>query len=323
MKVRFLLLGILLLIGVILNIVLGSVHIPFTDFLSLSESSFYSIVWLSRIPQTLTALLVGISLALSGTLLQTLFRNPLAGPSVMGISSGASLGVGIALILTQYYHFSHPLLLIVSSVLGALGVLFIVLQVSYFIQQSTSLLIVGLMVGYFSSSITSVLQYFSNKDTLQLFSLWGLGDFGSVTWEQMPYFSLFIIVSCLCTFGLMKPLNGLLLGESYASSLGINIKQIRFLILLLTGIMTGVCTAFCGPIAFLGLAVPHLTRLLFTSSNHFILLPAVCLMGANFALVTNLIARLPFSQYTLPINAITSFIGAPIVIFLILKQVRK
>lgn len=328
MKIRFFLLVIFLSIILILNITLGSVIIPIKTLTSVvlfnqQDSAYHSIVWLSRIPQLITACFVGISLAISGSLLQTLFRNSLAGPSVLGISSGASLGIACALLLGQYGLVINTYTSLFFSIIGSFIVLLIIVQISHFIKQSHSLLIVGLMIGYFSSSITSVFQYFSNKETLQLFSLWGLGSFANVSWEQMPFFLSILILFSVSAFFLMKPLNALLLGENYAYSLGVNLKKIRLAILLITGVLTGVCTAFCGPIAFLGLAVPHLTRLLFRTSNHFVLLPAICLVGANFALFCNLISRLPYSQYTLPINAITSFIGAPIVVFLIFKQIKK
>ncbi len=327
MKIRFFMLGAFLLLGIICNLLWGSVTIPFSELITAlfqeDKSATYYIMWLSRVPQVITALGAGMALALAGLLIQTLFQNVLAGPSVIGVSSGASLGVGLSLLISQYFAFQHPLLLLFSAIIGSILILLFVLKISFYLSHSNALLIVGLMIAYFVSSLTSVIQFFSTKESLQIFSLWGLGSFSSVHWKQMPYFLTVILLTVSFSFLLIKPLNALLLGETSARYLGINVKRMRVIILLFTGVLTGVTTAFCGPIAFLGLAVPHLTRLLFNTSNHKILLPAILLVGGIFAVWSNWIANVPFSEYTLPINAVTSFIGAPVVIFLILgRRVR-
>ncbi len=316
----------------ILNISLGSVHIPLPDiFKSLwsdtsVKESWYYIIINYRLPKSLTAILVGSGLSISGLLMQTLFRNPLAGPFVLGISSGASLGVAILILGLSLFGGSLAGLaysnvgLALAASLGAFLVLSAVMLVARKLKNTMSILIIGLMFGSLTSAVISVLSYFSNADQLQQFIFWSFGNLGNLSWSELGLFFGVYILAIFLVIVIIKPLNSLLLGENYAQSLGINLKRTRNFTLIATGLLTGVITAFSGPIAFVGLAVPHLTKLVFTSSNHKILLPAVAIIGAITMLLSDTIAQLPNSEYTLPINAITSIFGAPIVIWLLVRK---
>ncbi len=316
----------------ILNISLGSVHIPLPDIfkslwgdISVKESWYYIIINY-RLPKSLTAILVGSGLSISGLLMQTLFRNPLAGPFVLGISSGASLGVAILILGLSLFGGSLAGLaysnvgLALAASLGAFLVLSAVMLVARKLKNTMSILIIGLMFGSLTSAVISVLSYFSNADQLQQFIFWSFGNLGNLSWSELGLFFGVYIFAIFLVIVIIKPLNSLLLGENYAQSLGINLKRTRNFTLIATGLLTGVITAFSGPIAFVGLAVPHLTKLVFTSSNHKILLPAVAIIGAITMLLSDTIAQLPNSEYTLPINAITSIFGAPIVIWLLVRK---
>ncbi len=316
----------------ILNISLGSVHIPLPDiFKSLwgdtsVKESWYYIIINYRLPKSLTAILVGSGLSISGLLMQTLFRNPLAGPFVLGISSGASLGVAILILGLSLFGGSLAGLaysnvgLALAASLGAFLVLSAVMLVARKLKNTMSILIIGLMFGSLTSAVISVLSYFSDADQLQQFIFWSFGNLGNLSWSELGLFFGVYIFAIFLVIVIIKPLNSLLLGENYAQSLGINLKKTRNFTLIATGLLTGVITAFSGPIAFVGLAVPHLTKLVFTSSNHKILLPAVAIIGAITMLLSDTIAQLPNSEYTLPINAITSIFGAPIVIWLLVRK---
>lgn len=328
-KMVFIVLGLLLLAAFILNISLGSVKIPLSDILSSLFSpghvkdAWVNIVINYRIPKALTAILVGVGLSVSGLLMQTLFRNPLAGPFVLGVSSGASLGVAVLIlgsgILGASALLTHTGISIAAS-LGALLVLSIIMIVAKTIQNTLSILIIGLMFGSFTAAIISILAYFSSAEKLQQYVFWTFGSLGSLSYAEI---GIIAGISLLC-YGfllvLVKPLNSLLLGENYAVSLGVNLKKTRNIILIITGILTGVITAFSGPIAFIGLAVPHITRLFFNTTKHQIILPAVVIIGALVMLVSDTIAQLPFSAFTLPINAVTTLFGAPIVIWLLVRK---
>ena len=324
----------LLLIAFGLSLSLGSVRIPLADVFAIlaggevSSPSWAIIVHTIRLPKAITAVLAGAALSVSGLLMQTLFRNPLADPFVLGISAGASLGVAIVVltvgsvggVLIAGLGFLGDLSLAVAAIMGAAAVLGCVLLVSRHVQSVMTLLILGLMFGYATGAFVSILIYFSVPEQIQSYILWTFGSFGSVTWRQMPVLISAIFVGLLLAFLCIKPLNALLLGENYARSMGLNVKRIRLWILISASILAGVTTAFCGPIAFLGLAVPHLCRSLLHTSDHRVLMPAVTCLGATLALLSDLIALMPGSQFVLPLNAVTSLIGAPIVIWFILHR---
>lgn len=324
-----------LLLCWLVNISLGSIQIPLSDIASSllggqpSKESWQYIVLNYRLPKSLTAILVGSGLSISGLLMQTLFRNPLAGPFVLGISSGASLGVAILILGVSLFGGSLAMLafsnfgLALAASIGAFLVLTAVMLVARKLKNTMSILIIGLMFGSLTGAVISVLSYFSNADQLQQFIFWSFGNLGNLSWQEL---SLFFIIYCLAivlVINIIKPLNSLLLGENYAQSLGINLKRTRNFTLIATGLLTGVITAFSGPIAFVGLAIPHVTKLVFTTSNHKILLPAVAIIGAMAMLLSDTIAQMPTSEYTLPINAITSIFGAPIVIWLLVRKKNR
>ena len=291
----------------------------------MSKDSWKTIIQDYRIPKAITAVLVGSGLSISGLLMQTLFRNPLAGPFVLGISSGASLGVALLILGSSLIGgigaiaFSSFGMAIAAS-LGAFLVLSAVLIAANKVRNTMSILIIGLMFGSLTSAIISVLAYFSSAEQLQQFIFWGFGSLGNLSWNELLIFTIIFLIGISLLAFIIKPLNSMLLGENYAKSLGINIKQTRNLVLIITSILTGVITAFSGPIAFVGLAVPHLTKLLFNTSNHKVLLPAVTITGAILMLIADIISQLPTIEYTLPINAITSLFGAPIVIWLLVRK---
>jgi len=311
----------------LLNISLGSVSIPtsdvFNSFLGNEiKSSWEIILWNFRLPKAITAILVGMGLSISGLLMQTLFRNPLAGPYVLGLSSGSSLGVAFMIMGAGFlptFLLSDYGIVIASSI-GSFLVLMAVLVVSQKLRDTMAILIVGLMFGSFTSAIVSVLSYFSTAQELQKFTFWSMGSLANLSWNSVLIlficFSLGLLLSVLS----IKPLNALLLGENYAKSLGLNFKRTRFIIIFATSILAGSITAFAGPIAFVGLAVPHLAKLLFQTSNHFILFWSTLLIGAILMLICDSIAQLPGSDYTLPINAITSMVGAPVVVWLLVRK---
>lgn len=316
----------------VLNVSLGSVLIPFSEVIEIllggnsSKSSWDLIVIHFRIPKIITAILAGSGLAVSGLLMQTLFRNPLAGPFVLGISSGASLGVAILILGSSIFggilavvSFSSWGLAIASSI-GASLVLIAILLTANKIRNTMSILIIGLMFGTLASAVISVFTFFSDAERIQQFIFWSFGSLGNLSWNEIIIFFIFYIVGMSLLFLITKPLNTFLLGENYSKSLGINVKKSRMIILTVTSLLTGVITAFAGPIAFIGLAAPHITKLLFKSSNHKILLPAVALLGAIILITCDLISQVPLSEFTLPINAVTSLFGAPVVIWLLIRK---
>jgi iron complex transport system permease protein len=311
---------------------LGSVLIPFKDvFLILFgdetlKDSWQTIILNFRLPKAITAILVGSGLSICGLLMQTLFRNPLAGPFVLGISSGASLGVALLILgsslfggLFLSFSFSNWAKAIAAS-LGALLVLSAVIIAAKKVRNTMSILIIGLMFGSLTSAIISVLAYFSEAAQIQQYMFWSFGSLGNLSWTELTVFGSLYGIGILATFSIIKPLNSFLLGENYAKSLGINIKKSRNIILLITSLLTGVITAFSGPIAFIGLAVPHIAKMLFSTSNHKILIPSSAIIGAIVLLICDSIAQVPRSEFTLPINAITSLFGAPIVIWLLIRK---
>jgi len=331
---HFLLLSVLLIILFLVNISFGSVSIPFKDILNslfggnVTKESWQTIIINFRLPKAITAVLVGSGLSVCGLLMQTLFRNPLAGPFVLGISSGASLGVAILILGSSIFggfllansisNWSLP----IAASLGSFLVLSAVIIAANKVKNTMSILIIGLMFGSFTAAIISVLAYFSEAEQIQQYLFWSFGSLGNLSWTELSIFSFIYFFAMLATFTILKPLNSFLLGENYAKSLGINVKKSRNITLLITSLLTGVITAFSGPIAFVGLAVPHIARMLFLTSNHKILLPSVAIIGAIVLLICDTIAQLPTSEFTLPINAITSLFGAPVVIWLLVRKKR-
>jgi iron complex transport system permease protein len=327
----FLLLSAVLLLCFLMNISLGSVSIPLEEvfksiFGNSDNESWQYIIQDYRLPKAFTAILVGSGLGVSGLLMQTLFRNPLAGPYVLGISSGASLGVAMVILGSGLFGgiFGTLLMskwsLVIAASLGSFIVLLAVMLVSSKVRDTMAILIIGLMFGSITTAIVSVLSYFSSAEELQRYIFWGFGSLGNLSWYELLIFFAIYVVGMFISIGSIKALNTFLLGENYAKSLGLNIKKSRMLIIIATSLLAGTITAFAGPIAFIGLAIPHLTRQIFKSANHKILLPAVFLFGAIVMLVCDSIAQLPTSDYTLPINAITSLIGAPVVVWLLVRQ---
>ena len=310
---------------------MGSVSIPTREIFksligNIENESWQYIIQNYRLPKALTAILVGSGLGISGLLMQTLFRNPLAGPFVLGITSGASLGVALVIMGASIFSgFLATFLiskwsLVIAASLGSFLVLLAVMVVSTKVRDTMAILIIGLMFGSITAAVVSVLSYFSSAEQLQQYIFWGFGSLGNLSWSELLVFFIIYILGILLSIFSIKALNTLLLGENYAKSLGLNIKQSRLLIILATSLLAGTITAFAGPIAFIGLAIPHITRQVFNTSNHKILLPAVFLFGAIIMLICDSIAQLPTSDYTLPINAITSLIGAPVVIWLLVRK---
>lgn len=326
-KLPFLVLIALLIFCFLVNISLGSVSIPLNEiFESLIGASDNYIIQNYRLPKAITAILVGSGLGVSGLLMQTLFRNPLAGPFVLGISSGASLGVAIVILGAGIFGGALTTLLVskwsvvIAASLGSFLVLLAVLAVSTKVRDTMAILIIGLMFGSITAAVVSVLSYFSSAEQLQQYIFWGFGSLGDLSWNEIIIFSIIYCIGLLLSVVSIKGLNTLLLGENYAKSLGLNFKQSRLIIIIATSLLAGTITAFAGPIAFIGLAIPHMVRQVFTTSNHKILLPAILLFGAIVMLICDSIAQLPSSDYTLPINAITSLIGAPVVIWLLVRK---
>lgn len=318
----------LCLFGVfILNMSLGSVSIPFKSIIQSLfgieiQTSWDVILWRFRFPKAITAVFVGMGLSVAGLLMQTLFRNPLAGPYVLGLSSGSSLGVAFVIMASG---FLPPFLrseygIVLAAALGSFLVLLAVLLVSQKLRDTMAILIVGLMFGSFTSAIVSVLAYFSTAEALQKFTFWAMGSLAHLNTEAITILGVSCLIGLALALWSIKSLNALLLGEHYAKSMGLNFKKSRLVIILATSILAGCVTAFAGPIAFIGLAVPHVAKLLFQTSNHWVLFWSTLLLGAILMLVCDTIAQLPGSDYTLPINAITSLVGAPVVIWLLLRK---
>ncbi|WP_300728866.1 iron ABC transporter permease [uncultured Bacteroides sp.] len=328
--------GIVLVIAVLLlagaNLLFGSVDIPAKSVFQIlsgnpvEKSSWSYIIWESRVPQCITAMLCGAALSASGLMLQTVFNNPLADSSILGISSGSSLGVALVMLAggstlsAGSFVLSGFISVLVGAFLGAIAVMALILFLSTLIKNSTMLLIAGIMIGYVTSSVISLLNFFSTQEGVHSFVIWGLGNFGGISLEQLPYYSAAILIGLILSVLLIKPLNALLLGPRYAENLGINIRRIRNLLLLATGLLTAITTAFCGPIAFIGLAVPHLARLMLGTSNHNSLLPVTMLTGSATALLCNLICSIPGEMGLIPLNTVTPILGAPVIIYVIINQ---
>ena len=316
------------------NILFGSVSIPADAVINIllgnesEKASWNYIVVESRLPQAITALLSGMALSVSGLMLQTAFRNPLADPSIFGISSGAGLGAAFVMLLfggtmtAGQVSFSGYAAVFLGALLGAMAVMAVVFAFSVLVRNSAMLLIVGIMIGYIASSAISLLNFFATEEGVKSYLVWGLGSFGGVSMRQLPLFTTVTILSLLSSLLLIKPLNIIQLGRSYAENLGIRTHVVRNCLLVITGLLTAVVTSFCGPVSFIGLAVPHLSRMMIRTSHHGILMPVTMLTGSVVALFCNLISTLPSSAGLIPLNAITPVLGAPVVIFVIMRKMR-
>ncbi|WP_455658030.1 iron chelate uptake ABC transporter family permease subunit [Phocaeicola sp.] len=332
-----LLIALLIFVFFLLNILLGSVQIPFRDVWHIlwgdynGNEIWQNIVWKSRIPQALTALVAGAGLSVSGLQMQTVFRNPLAGPSVLGISSGASMGVAFVVLLSgtiggvalSKVGVMGEIALTISAIIGSLSIMALIIFVSQKVKGNVTLLIIGVMVGYVANAVIGVLKYFSVEEDIRAYVIWGLGSFARVSGNQMTLFVSIMLVLLPLSFLLVKTLNLLLLGDAYARNLGLNIRRARLQVITCSGVLVAIVTAYCGPIIFLGLAVPHLCRSLFRTSDHRILMPASLLMGGAMALVCNLIARMPGFEGALPVNSVTALVGAPVVISVLFNKRRN
>jgi iron complex transport system permease protein len=325
----------ILLVGAfVLSLTIGSVSIPLDQVITIllggqpSRATWTTIVVDFRLPKALTAIFAGAALGAAGLNMQTLFRNPLADPYVLGVSSGASLGVALVVLslgttggaLLAGLGLVGDLGLTAAAILGAAAAMLIVIAAASRVQSVMTLLILGLMFGYATGALVSLLLYFSIPERIQAYINWTFGSFGGINWRQMPIFVGAVTLGLTGTFLLSKPLNALLLGETYARSLGLNVRRARLGILISAALLTGAVTAFCGPIGFLGLAVPHLCRTLLGSADHRILIPAAACLGGLLALLADLIAQAPGSQVVLPLNAVTALIGAPVVVLVILRR---
>lgn len=321
----------------LLNLVLGSVSIPLRAVWNIlwgtgNESVIWqNIIWKSRVPQALTALVAGAGLSVSGLQMQTVFRNPLAGPSVLGISSGASMGVAFVVLLSgslggvalSKLGFMGEIALTIAAIAGSLSIMALIVFVSQKVRGNVTLLIIGVMIGYIANAVIGVLKFFSVEEDIRAYVIWGLGSFARVSGDQMTLFICIMVVLLPLSFLLVKTLNLLLLGDAYARNLGLNIKRARLLVITCSGVLVAIVTAYCGPIIFLGLAVPHLCRGMFRTSDHRILMPASLLAGASLALVCNLIARMPGFEGALPVNSVTALVGAPVVMSVLFNKRRN
>ena len=320
-----------------LNLVLGSVSIPLRAVWNIlwgtgNESVIWqNIIWKSRVPQARTALVAGAGLSVSGLQMQTVFRNPLAGPSVLGISSGASMGVAFVVLLSgslggvalSKLGFMGEIALTIAAIAGSLSIMALIVFVSQKVRGNVTLLIIGVMIGYIANAVIGVLKFFSVEEDIRAYVSWGLGSFARVSGDQMTLFICIMVVLLPLSFLLVKTLNLLLLGDAYARNLGLNIKRARLLVITCSGVLVAIVTAYCGPIIFLGLAVPHLCRGMFRTSDHRILMPASLLAGASLALVCNLIARMPGFEGALPVNSVTALVGAPVVMSVLFNRRRN
>jgi iron complex transport system permease protein len=326
----------ILLLGIfLLDLSLGSVKIPLSNIVGMllgrepEQSSWMKILHMFRLPKSITAILAGGALAVSGLQMQTLFRNPLAGPFVLGINAGASLGVALIVLwsgtVSQTTIFAGlgllgDLGLILAAGAGASLVLIFVLLVSRRVQNVMTLLILGLLFGYATSAVVSILLHFSIAERIHLYIAWTFGSFGGVTWKQLKVLIPVLLAGMGMSIVSVKPLNAMLLGENYARSMGVPVRRVRVWIIGTTALLSGSVTAFCGPVAFIGVAIPHMARSLFNTSDHRVLIPSVVLLGAVVAIVSDIVSGLPGSQTVLPLNAVTSLIGAPVIAWIILSR---
>ncbi|MBP3829466.1 MAG: iron ABC transporter permease [Bacteroidaceae bacterium] len=338
-KLYFVALVALIAVLFVLNLLLGTVKIPMGEVLSIlfsppsggtgeGASVAANIIWNSRVPQALTALVAGAGLAVSGLQMQTVFRNPLAGPSVLGISNGASLGVALVVLMSgslggvalSRLGYLGDVAMSIAAIVGALAVMALIVWVARRVQSGVTLLIIGVMIGYLANAIIGVLKFFSNEEDIKAYVVWGLGSFARVSGDQMVLFVVVMAVLLPLSMLLVKTMNLLLLGDAYAKNLGLNIQRSRSLVILSSGVLVAIVTAYCGPIMFIGLAVPHLARALFRTSDHRVLMPATLLLGAALALLCNLIARMPGFEGALPVNSVTALVGAPVIAAVLFRR---
>ena len=333
MLTKILLLMVTIVLLMVANLVIGSVNIPVADVCSIlagndTQEIWSNIIWKARLPQALTAIVAGAGLAVSGLQMQTVFRNPLAGPSVLGISNGAALGVAFVVLLSgsiggvalSRLGYIGEAAMSVAAIVGALLVLLLIMWVAQKVKGHVTLLIIGVMIGYLANAIIGVLKFLSPEEDVKAFVVWGLGSFSRVSGNEMIVFVVLMCVLLPLAFLLVKPLNLLLLGDRYAANLGLNIRRSRMLVIISSGVLVAIVTAYCGPIMFIGLAVPHLTRALFRTSDHRLLMPATALCGAALALLCNLIARMPGFEGALPVNSVTALVGAPVIAMVIFRR---
>ena len=328
---------ILLLVAIVIlmvvNLLIGSVRIPVADVCGIlagteSNEIWENIIWKSRLPQALTAIVAGAGLAVSGLQMQTVFRNPLAGPSVLGISNGSALGVAFVVLLSgrlggvalSRLGYLGDAAMSVAAIVGALAVMMLIVWISQKVRGNVTLLIIGVMIGYLATAIIGVLKVLSPEEDVKAFVVWGLGSFSRVSGDEMVLFVVLMAILLPLSFLLVKPMNLLLLGDRYAANLGLNIRRARLLVILCSGVLVAIVTAYCGPIMFIGLAVPHLARALFHTSDHRVLIPATMLCGAALALVCNLIARMPGFEGALPVNSVTALVGAPVIAAVLFRR---
>ena len=315
-----------------LNLLVGSIRIPASDVFNIllgnapsAKPSWRYIVLESRLPQAITALLCGGSLAVGGLMLQTAFRNALADPGIFGISSGAGLGVALVMLLlggsfgAGSFSMSGYMAIIFAAFIGAMTVMLIIFFFSTLVKSDVMLLIIGIMIGYLSSSAIALLQFFATDEGVKSYMVWGMGSFGGVSMKHMPVFAAVTLLGMAGSLLLIKPLNALMLGDRYAENLGVSVRRVRNWLLVVTGLLTAITTAFCGPISFIGLAVPHITRLLLRTDNHRVLMPATILCGSVIALLCNVVCFLPGENGVIPLGAVTPLMGAPVIIYVIIK----
>ncbi len=328
----FLVLAIVLMF--ILNLLLGTVRIPVADICRIlfgdgGENEIWrNIVLSSRVPQALTALVAGAGLAVSGLQMQTVFHNPLAGPSVLGISNGASLGVAFVVLLSgslggvalSRLGYLGDVAMSVAAIIGSLAILGLIAYISQKVKGNVTLLIIGVMIGYLANAIIGVLKFFSAEEDIKAYVVWGLGSFARVSGDQMLLFVMLMVILLPLSMLLVKTMNLLLLGEAYARNLGLNVQRSRLLVILSSGVLVAIVTAYCGPIMFIGLAVPHLTRAIYRTSDHRVLMPGTMLVGGALALVCNLLARLPGFEGALPVNSVTALVGAPVIASVLFRR---
>ena len=330
---KLLLVAVLILVLLVLNLLLGSVKIPAADVIGVlfgdrSNEIFSNIILKSRLPQALVAIVAGAGLAVSGLQMQTVFRNPLAGPSVLGISNGASLGVAIVVLMSSSLAgvslsrmgYVGDAAISIAAIIGSLAVMALIVWVARKVKGNVTLLIIGVMVGYLVTAIVGVLKFFSAEEDIKAYVVWGLGSFARVSGDQMLLFVGMMLVLLPLSFLLVKTLNLMLLGDDYARNLGLNVSRARTLVILNSGVLVAIVTAYCGPIMFIGLAVPHLCRAIFRTSDHRVLVPGTILAGAALALLCSLVARMPGIEGALPVNSVTALIGAPVIASVIFKR---
>ena len=317
----------------IVNLLIGSVKIPVTDICKVlagddSHEIWTNIIWKSRLPQTLTAIAAGAGLAVSGLQMQTVFRNPLAGPSVLGISNGSALGVAFVVLLSgriggvalSRLGYLGDAAMSIAAIIGALAVMMLIVWIAQKVKGNVTLLIIGVMIGYLANAIIGVLKFLSPEEDVKAFVVWGLGSFARVSGDEMVLFVVLMCILLPLACLLVKPMNLLQLGDRYAANLGLNVQQARMLVIISSGVLVAIVPAYCGPIMFIGLAVPHLARAVFHTSDHRLLMPATALCGAALALICNLIARMPGFEGALPVNSVTALVGAPVIAAVLFKR---